>query len=194
MGEREEHNIEASRQQRRRIFALHRVKVRDEERNWEVMMSIWQMCMRTKEDCDRQGSHWARLGFACPDPLSTFQTAHLLGLIHLLLFISRYSKSQQFLVKLTIGQFPLARLSCFLTSAAVQSLREGLLESWIYSGFSAYNAVNSYYTGLMVRCVERWEKKWEKQWERLGKEAEIEGRRNPGAILRLAQSKSLLQA
>ena len=194
MGEREELNIEASRQQRGRIFALQRVKVRDEGRNWEMMMSVWKMCMSDKEDCNRQGSHWARLGFDGPAPFSTFQNANLLGLIQLLFFTSRYCKSQQFLSKLTQGHFPLARLSCAMTSAATQSLREGLLESWVYSGFSVYIAVNSYYAGLMVRCVQRWEKSWEKQWERLRKEVEMEGRRNPSAMLRLAQSKDLLQA
>ena len=194
LGDREEQDLEASKPQRRRIYALQRVKVGCEEVHWEMLMSVWKLCLSVKEDCSRQGSHWARLGFSVPEPTATFQSANLLGLLHLLFFTSRYSKSALFLSSIAQGIFPFARISCFITTAAVRSLREGLLESWIARGYSVYDVMNSYYAGMMVYCVERLVKSKEKQWERLGKEGEMEGRRRPGAIMQLARINSLLRS
>lgn len=194
LGDREEQDLEASKPQRRRIYALQRVKAGSEEVHWDMLMSVWKLCTSVKEDCNRQGSHWARLGLSVPEPMATFQAANLLGLLNLLFFTSRYAKSALFLSSVSQGVFPFARLSCFITTAAVRSLREGLLESWIARGYSVYDVVNSYYAGMMVFCVERWIKSREKQWERLGKEVEMEGRRRPGAIMQLARSNSLLRS
>ena len=188
MGDAEEPEIH--REEKKRVYVLMRVKVGEVERCWDMVMSIWKMCQGVNEDCNSLGSHWTSLGFTTPDPTATFNSTNLLGLLHLLYFTSRYTKTSRRVASNFQGKFPLARFSCVLTTAAVQALRDRKLDGWITGRYSAYDIVNFYYAGMMNYGLELRSKQPSAQWQALGQETVAAARRSPSTMLRYASTGS----